>query len=491
MSSPPTTAFSGRVLLLGCGSVSRCLQPLLLRHLDVPGDRITILDFEDLRHRIPATLAARVGYVCDRITPDSMDRLLGAHLGAGDLLIDLAWNIDCGEIVEWCHDHGVLYVNTSVELWDPYTEAPDRPPPERTLYVRHMALRRRVQSWSSPGPTAVVEHGANPGLVSHWTKRALTDLATAILAEVGGLDPARRRRLEEALADEAWNRIALETGTKVIHISERDTQVASLPKQVGEFVNTWSIEGFFEEGVAPAEMGWGTHERRLPALAFEHQGEGPRNQICLARPGIDTYVRSWVPKGGPILGMVVRHGEAFTISDALTVWGEDGQALYRPTVHYAYQPADAAMASLHELRMTGYRLQERQRIMDAEITSGDDELGVLLLGHDLNGWWTGSQLSIEETRGLVPGQNATTLQVAASVLGAVAWMVANPDRGVLVPDQLDHREVLRTADPYLGPCPSVRTDWTPLADRVDLYDRFNGRPRPSLDDLWQFDTFLV
>jgi len=478
-------------LLLGCGSVSRCLQPLLLRHLGVPGERIAILDFEDLRDRIPATLAAGVVYVQDRITPESMDRLLAAHLGAGDLLIDLAWNIDCGEIVQWCHDHGVLYVNTSVELWDPYAEAPDQPPPERTLYVRHMALRRRALGWSRPGPTAVVEHGANPGLVSHWTKRALGDLAAATLAEVAGLDPARGQRLEAAVTEEAWNRIAMETGTKVIHISERDTQVADRPKEVGEFVNTWSIEGFFEEGVAPAELGWGTHERRLPALAWQHEGDGPRNQICLARPGIDTFVRSWVPKGGQILGMVVRHGEAFTISDALTVWDDDGQALYRPTVHYAYQPADAAIASLHELRMAGYRLQERQRIMDAEIISGEDELGVLLLGHDLTGWWTGSQLSIEETRALVPGQNATTLQVAASVLGAVAWMVDNPDRGLLVPDQLDHHEVLRWADPYLGPCPSVRTDWTPLANRVDLYARFNGHPRPPEEDVWQFNTFAL
>ncbi len=487
----PTIPFSGRVLLLGCGSVSRCLQPLLLRHLGVSGDRITILDFEDLRDRIPATLAAGVAYVQDRVTPESMDRLLSSHLGAGDLLIDLAWNIDCGEIVQWCHDAGVLYVNTSVELWDPYGEAPDQPPPARTLYVRHMALRQRARRWSRPGPTAVVEHGANPGLVSHWTKRALHDLATAMLAGGSHLEAARRARLEAALADDAWNRLAMETGTKVIHVSERDTQIGSRPKEVGEFVNTWSIEGFFEEGVAPAEMGWGTHERRLPPLAWEHDGDGPRNQICLARPGIETHVRSWVPNGGQIIGMVVRHGEAFTISDALTVWGDDGQARYRPTVHYAYQPADAAIVSLHELRMTGYRLQERQRIMDDEITSGEDELGVLLLGHDLTGWWTGSQLSIEETRALVPGQNATTLQVAASVLGAVAWMVAHPDRGVLVPDELDHREVLAWADPYLGPCPSVRTDWTPLAERVDLYDRFNGRPRPPDDDVWQFDTFLV
>ena len=485
--------FGGRVLVLGCGSVSRCLQPLLLRHLDVAPSSITVMDFEDLRDRIPETLAAGAAYAQERITPESMDPLLSAHLGAGDLLIDLAWNIDCGEIVQWCHDHGVLYVNTSVELWDPYTEAPDQPPPERTLYVRHMALRQRARRWSRPGPTAVVEHGANPGLVSHWTKRALGDLSAAILAGKGHapLEDDRRGRLEAALAAEAWNRVAMETGTKVIHISERDTQVGSVPKQVGEFVNTWSIEGFFEEGVAPAEMGWGTHERTLPPLGWEHEGDGPRNQICLAQPGIDTYVRSWVPKGGQIIGMVVRHGEAFTISDHLTVWDDDGRAVYRPTVHYAYQPADAAIVSLHELRMTGYRMQERQRIMDDEITSGDDELGVLLMGHDLTGWWTGSQLSIEETRQLVPGQNATTLQVAASVLGAVAWMVANPERGVCVPDDLDHREVLRWADPYLGPCPSIPTDWTPLSNRVDLYERFNRRPRPADGDTWQFATFCL
>ena len=57
--------------------------------------------------------------------------------------------------------------------------------------------------------------------------------------------------------------------------------------QVNEFVNTWSIEGFREEGVAPAEMGWGTHERRLPAGAHAH-AHSPCNQICLARMGIKT-----------------------------------------------------------------------------------------------------------------------------------------------------------------------------------------------------------
>ncbi|MFM8907071.1 MAG: saccharopine dehydrogenase C-terminal domain-containing protein, partial [Actinomycetota bacterium] len=79
------------------------------------------------------------------------------------------------------------------------------------------------------------------------------------------------------------------------HFGGCDTQITSQPKQVDEFVNTWSIEGFYEEGVAPAELGWGTHERWLPHNAHVHDDDGPCNQIAIAQPGMETWVRSWVP----------------------------------------------------------------------------------------------------------------------------------------------------------------------------------------------------
>ena len=48
--------------------------------------------------------------------------------------------------------------------------------------------------------------------------------------------------------------------------------------------------------------------------------------------GMNTFVSSWVPPDHNIVGMVVRHGEAFSISEKLTIW-QDGKAIYRPTVH--------------------------------------------------------------------------------------------------------------------------------------------------------------
>jgi homospermidine synthase len=52
-------------------------------------------------------------------------------VGDGDLLLDLAWNIDNPTVLQWCRDHGVRYLNTSVEVWDPYDDLA-RPPRRST-----------------------------------------------------------------------------------------------------------------------------------------------------------------------------------------------------------------------------------------------------------------------------------------------------------------------------------------------------------------------
>jgi homospermidine synthase len=161
--------FDRKVLFVGFGAVARCTLPILLKHVQIPPRCITIMDFEPNESALRPWLEQGMTFVKDRVKPENLGTLLARHVSAGDLLVDLAWNIDCCEIVSWCHENGVLYVNTSVELWDPYSAAEDRHPTVRTLYWRHMNLRRLIAGWKEPGPTAVLEHGANPGLISHFT----------------------------------------------------------------------------------------------------------------------------------------------------------------------------------------------------------------------------------------------------------------------------------------------------------------------------------
>jgi homospermidine synthase len=478
--------FKNKILFVGYGAVAECTLPILFKHLKVPAKNVTVMDFADRKAKLAPWIKKGVRFLRDRVTEKNMTKLLAKHVGPGDILIDLAWNIDACEILQWCHDNGVRYINTSTELWDPYAAGPNAHPTTKTLYYRHMNLRRMLKKWKTKGPTAVIEHGANPGLISHFVKQGLIDIGTKLIKDKKAKG-AKAKKIAGLIATRQFNVLAQTLGVKVIHCSERDTQITDKPKQIDEFVNTWSIEGFREEGTTTSEMGWGTHEKTLPKNAFQHKA-GPKNQICLAQMGMNTWVRSFVPNWN-IQGMVVRHGEAFTISDKLTVW-KNGKAVYRPTMHYAYCPCDEAIASLNEMRGYNYHLNENQRIMNDEITDGADVLGALIMGHDYNSWWVGSDLSIQESRRLVPHQNATTMQVAISVVAATMWMIENPAEGVVVPDALPHDYVLKISKPYLGKWISKPYDWTPLQNRDTTFAGYNDADLDKKDP-WQFKNFLV
>jgi homospermidine synthase len=165
-----------------------------------------------------------------------------------------------------------------------------------TLYHRQMQLldMQNDDKWNKNGPTAILDHGCNPGLVSHFVKRALIDMTQYILKQGEHFISINERdQLENELNIKNYPQLAYLLGIKTIHISERDTQLTNDPKKVSEFVNTWSIEGLAEEGVAPAEMGWGTHERNLPNETFFHdEKQGPCNQVCLSTKGMNTWVNN-------------------------------------------------------------------------------------------------------------------------------------------------------------------------------------------------------
>jgi homospermidine synthase len=468
-------AFPNKIVMLGWGSVGQCVLPAIPRHFEMPLDRITVLESDHHEEKFAPFAAMGMHYVIHRLTPDNLNETLARHCAAGDLLINVTAGVDAISIIDWCQLHGVLYVDTSLEPWADKYENINLPDWARTHYESHEVARRHARTeWKADGPTAIVTHGANPGIVNHFVKVAL-------------LDVARGMKLDfDMPADQpGWAALAHRTGTKVIHIAERDTQRSAIPKKPDEFVNTWSVLGYWGEAYYPAELGWGTHEKSLPALG-QHYLYGPGHCIYLQKPGGHTIVRSWVPKGGPIFGFVISHSESVTLADYFT-HRVNGRPAYRPTVHYAYHPTTDAIVSLREVMMRDWQPPKSERIMQDDIVDGIDELGVLLMGHGLGALWYGSQLSIQEAREIIPGQNATALQVCAGVISACVWAARNPTMGYREPEQLPHEEILEIARPYLGPIASVQSDWTPLRDRSTMFEE------PWLDhkDPWQFTNFLM
>jgi homospermidine synthase len=467
---PVHVQFPGRLVFVGFGSIGQGVLPLVLRHIGIKPERITIVTADEAGKREAAEYGIK--FVVNPLTRDNYRQVLDPLLGRGDFLLNLSVDVSSIALIKLAHEKGALYLDTCIEPWPGGYTDPSISPSRRTNYaMREEALALR-QSHAN-GPTAVLTHGANPGLVSHFVKQALLNLASDLNVAAG--NPATR---------EQWAALAHKLQVKVIHIAERDTQVANVPKRLGEFVNTWSVDGFVSEGCQPAELGWGTHEKTLPPRGNRHDF-GPQSAIYMLQPGAATRVRTWTPKAGPFHGFLITHGEAISIPTYLT-HREGDKVVYRPTVHYSYHPSNDAVLSVAEFAGRNWHLQERKRILNAEIIAGIDELGVLLAGHKKNAYWYGSQLSIEEARKLVPHNTATSLQVCVAVLSGMVWAMENPKAGVIEPDEMDFRRNLEVCMPYLGPVVGAYTDWTPLAQRGELFEEDLDRSDP-----WQFKNVLV
>lgn len=459
--------FNGSIRILGFGSIGSGLIPLLLKYFDPK--QISIMSSDDRNYQVAEKYG--IMYYVYPITKDNFKSVLESWINPGDFLINLSVDVSSKALIEWCSTNQVLYLDTCIEPWAGYYTDTTIPPERRSNYALRQDVLDLRKNWENnlnkTTPTAIIAHGANPGVVNHFVKRAILDIAR------------RLSSCDTPTSQEEWAVLAKNVGLKVIHIAERDTQTPSTPKTVGEFVNTWSIDGFVSEGLQPSELGWGSHERELPTDGNTYSW-GCKSSIWLNRPGCTTKVRSWTPQEGPYQGWIITHNESIGIADFFTA--KDG---YRPTVHYAYHPCDSAVLSIHELAGKNYQQQESQRLIVDEVVSGVDELGVLLMG-DFGAYWYGSLLDIDTARNLAPHNNATSLQVVAPVLAGVLWAIENPNAGILEADDLPFEDILAVTDPYMGQLVGAWTSWTPLDNRGILFPE-----DLDLDDPWQFKNFRV
>ena len=465
--------WNGPIVMIGFGSIGRGVLPLILRHIGCDKSQITILDPSTESKHIADKEGVR--FVQQGLTTDNYKQVLKPLVSAGPgqgFIVNLSVDVDSLSVMQLARDLNALYLDTVIEPWPGFYYNTKLDNSARTNYAmreRLLGLKRKLGA----GPTAVSCCGANPGMVSWLVKQALLDIASDL-------------SIKTAIPkdQQGWAKLMKRVGVKGIHIAERDTQRAKSPKPFDTFLNTWSVEGFVSEGLQPAELGWGTHEKKLPPEGRRHKG-GCGAAIYLERPGADTRVRTWTPGLGEHFGFLVTHNEAISIADFFTVKA-GRKASYRPTCHYAYHPSNDAVISWHELLGAGGKRHAKSHVLEEnEILDGGDELGVLLYGHKKNAYWYGSRLSIEEARRLAPYQNATGMQVTSSVLAGIVWAMENPLAGVVETDEMDYARCNEVQKPYLGTVEGIYTDWNPLKSRHGLFDEKIDKKDP-----WQFQNII-
>lgn len=436
--------FTSKILFLGFGSVGQAVAPLLCAHWNLSPSQIQAIAADAEGERAASEMGIR--FSVQPIVPENLDSILNARLTAGDLLINVSVDVSSTALIEWCQANDVLYLDTCVEPWKGGYLAEGRSVAETTNYaLRQAALQLR----GTGKPTAVIAHGANPGIISH-------------LAKAGLLEMAAYRGLTLGEGPNAWGELSQALHVKVIHIAERDTQHANEVPPADTFVNTWSAEGLLSEAWQSAECGWGTHEEIMPAGAGQHT-YGSRSGIYLAEHSAAVKVQSWVPSVGPQNSYLITHHEALSLAELLTVPARNEgvqSPQYRPTVYYAYTPCQETGKALEAWIANDYLDPAKKKVLRDELVAGEDELGVLFI-YDGGAFWYGSTVGLRQARAWTPYCNATSLQVVGGILGALDWMIANPSQGVVEAEDLPHTEILRVAIPYLGRVQGHWTTWQP------------------------------
>src|ERR1700758_566895 len=198
--NPIHVEFPARILFVGFGSIGQGVLPLVLRHIGIAPERISIVTADERGREEAAKYGIK--FVQERLTRENYRRVLSPLLGRGDFLINVSVEVSSVALIKLCWEKGSMYLDTCIEPWPGGYTDPTVPAARRTNYaLREEALALRRDN--ARAPTAVLTHGANPGLVSHFLKQALLNVAAGTGVDAG--KPATRAE---------WGDLARRVGMK-------------------------------------------------------------------------------------------------------------------------------------------------------------------------------------------------------------------------------------------------------------------------------------
>src|SRR5512138_2453847 len=143
-------SFSGRMVMIGFGSIGQGVMPLIFRHIDIKPEQITVISAED-RGGLKELKKFGITFIRKRLTRENLRQTLDKRLGKGDFLVNLSVEVASTALVELCQEKGALYIDTCIEPWPGGYTDPSLSPSHRTNYaLRQGALARRDKLKAGP-----------------------------------------------------------------------------------------------------------------------------------------------------------------------------------------------------------------------------------------------------------------------------------------------------------------------------------------------------
>lgn len=457
--------FEGRIVQFGFGAVGKSFYEKLSREIKFDENKYYVVTRDRDEFHAYVNLGGIVAnFRVHEVTRENFREVFEPLLNSGDLLIDFADTVGTRDIFDWCAEHNIMYINTGEADW----------PDHWYSIFEENVLKNALKKKHAGNPATnrypiVLQHGNNPGLVSHFVKAALEYIVNTQFK--------KDKQLKALLKAGDFAKLAQALGVKMIHVNDIDLQEVKGDYDDKLLFSTWCTDSFWFEMLSEATINIGPHEE----IDFEEEcnfvdyekGFLEFEKLAANRKGRTIY------PGGTFEGFLVPHEETITIAKSLEV-KEAGEVVYRPTVMFLYAPCRYATEYFQKAKVNeyphpdpekpldceepgkdiiirGYRYPENFEILYQEkIASGTEYVGVLLIGEGFQPVWVGNRIEapfLYKNKKDSFWQTPTITPVAMSALAAVCWMLKNKEKGgIYFPDDIpDYKYIIKLAEKYISP----------------------------------------
>ncbi len=456
--------FNGRIVQFGFGAVGKSFYEKVSREIKFDENKYFVITAN------PYEFEAFVGMggltqnfkTCE-VTRENFREVFTPYLSSGDLLIDFADTVGTRDICAWCAERNIMYINTGEADWPDHWycifEENELKCSLKEKYAGNEALNQHP---------IVLQHGNNPGLVSHFVKAAIEYIVNTQFK--------KDKDLKALVAAGRFNEAAQSLGVKMIHVNDIDLQEVRDEYSDKVLFSTWCTDSFWFEMLSEATANIGTHEE----IDYEEECNFVKRDkgfLEFQNIAADRKCRTFYPGGG-FEGFLVPHEETITIAKSLEV-RENGQVVYRPSVMFLYEPCAYASRYFAGAKVNDYPRPDPEKPQDCEnvngktiirgyeypesieilyqekIARGTEYVGVLLLGEGFEPVWVGNHVEpsyLYKSKKNSYWQTPTITPVAMSALAAVCWMLKNKDKGgIYFPDDIpDYKYIISRAERYIS-----------------------------------------
>lgn len=456
--------FDGKIVQFGFGAVGKSFYEKVRKEINFNENKYYVITTNKEEFTAYVNLGGMVAnFIVAEIAKDNFEQVFSKYLNEGDLLIDFADTVGTKDICKWCAEKNIMYINTGEADW-----------PENWYSIFNENLKKQeikayYQNINEKNKYPIVlQHGNNPGLVSHFVKAGLEYIVNN--------QYKKNKEIKELIKHNKFNEVAQKIGLKMIHVNDIDLQKINETYNKDTLYNTWCVDSFFFEMLSEATFDIGTDEK----ITYTDDCkllDNVNGFLEFKNLAIDKKCKTIYPNG-KFNGFLVPHEETITIAKSLEV-RQNNKTIYRPSVMFIYSPCEYARKYFEtakigeyvdskvpkqldaeskdeEIIVRGYKYPKNATIVYKEnIESGTEYVGVLLLGNNFNPVWVGNRIEIPYLYKHEKDsywQTPTITPVAMSALSAVCWMIKNKEKGgIYFPEDIpDYKYIIKTAEKYIS-----------------------------------------